>query len=100
MSPDPTTPPDAPTIHHDADVRRFATTVEGVRAYLDYRQANEVMTITHTWVPDEIGGRGIAGRLVRAALDYARSEGLKVEPACSYAAGWIQRHPDYASLLA
>jgi predicted GNAT family acetyltransferase len=33
-------------------------------------------------------------------MDTARSEGWKVVPACSYAAAWMQRHPDYADLLA
>ena len=100
MNPTSAVPPDAPAIHHDADIHRFATTVDGAKAYLDYRRTGELMTITHTWVPAEIGGRGIAGQLVRAALEHARSAGLKVEPACSYAAEWIRRHPDYASLLA
>ncbi len=100
MSPQSPTPSDAPEIHHDGDMRRFATTVDGAKAYLDYRQADGVMSITHTWVPAEIGGRGIAGQLVRAALEHARASGLKVEPACSYAAGWIQRHPEYADLVA
>jgi predicted GNAT family acetyltransferase len=57
------------------------------------------MTITHTGVPPEVGGRGIASALVQAALDVARAEGWKVVPACSYAAVWMQRHPDYLDLL-
>jgi hypothetical protein len=88
-----------PTIHHDSGVHRFATTVEGAKAYLDYRLEEGTMTITHTWVPDEIGGRGIAGKLVKAAFEHARSTGLRVHPDCSYAAAWAQRHPEYVSLL-
>ena len=45
-----------PPIHHDQDVHRFATTVDGERAYIDYRLEGGVMTLTHTWVPDAIGG--------------------------------------------
>lgn len=51
-------------------------------------------------VPPAIGGRGIVGELVRASLDFARNQGLKVVPQCSYAADWIDKHPDYADLLA
>lgn len=49
------------------------------------------MTITHTSVPAKIGGRGIAGELVQAALDTARGEGWKVVAACSYAAAYMAK---------
>ena len=58
------------------------------------------MTITHTIVPAAIGGRGIAGQLVQAALDHARSAGLKVAPECSYADDWMRTHPEYEDLRA
>ncbi len=77
----------------------FDTEVDGAQCGLDYSLASAVMTITHTGVPPEVGGRGIAAALVQAALDTARAEGWKVVPACSYAAVWMQRHPDYHDLL-
>ncbi|WP_345782598.1 N-acetyltransferase, partial [Dokdonella sp.] len=39
---------------------RFETTVDGVLCVLEYRLRGDVMTITHTGVPDAVGGRGIA----------------------------------------
>ncbi|HET6396295.1 MAG TPA: GNAT family N-acetyltransferase [Pseudoxanthomonas sp.] len=89
-----------PQIRHDADRRRFETEVDGHPAELTYRLDGTVMWITHTGVPEPIGGRGVAGRLVRAALDHARAAGWRVVPACSYAAAWMRRHPDYADLVA
>ena len=65
---------------------------------LDYTLADHVMTITHTGVPAEVGGRGIASALVQAAMDAARAERWKVVPACSYASAWIKRHPEYQDL--
>src|SRR5690606_30636279 len=62
-------------------------------ANLDYEMADGVMHITHTRVPEAIGGRGIAGRLVEAALHHARAEGWKVRLLCDYARGWVARHP-------
>lgn len=87
-------------ISHQPDGSRFHVTVDGHEAELSYRLAGERMTIDHTGVPAAIGGRGVAAELMRAALDYARAEGLKVVPACSYAAAYIQRHPDCADLVA
>lgn len=89
-----------PSIQHQPDRSRFATTVDGHEAELDYQREGDVLAIIHTGVPAEIGGRGIAGALVRAAFDFARREGLRVRPACSYAASWSERHPEYAGLLA
>lgn len=90
---------DLEIVHHPIP-GRFAAEVEGKQAHLDYDTADSVMHITYTVVPDAIGGRGIAGRLVQAALDHARSEGWKVKPVCSYADAWMAQHPDYADLRA
>ena len=86
-------------IRHDAQQQRFDTEADGHAAHLEYRRHGDVLTITHTRVPEAIGGRGIAAHLVRAALEHARAEGLKVAPACSYAAVFMQRHGEYADLL-
>lgn len=85
-------------IQHDSTVHRFLCEVDGHTGSVEYRREGGVMTILHTDVPEQIGGRGIASRLVRAALDFARAEGLRVVPRCSYTAAWIERHPDYADL--
>jgi uncharacterized protein len=90
----------SPTITHDRDARRFETTVDGALCELDYRLANGVMTITHTGVPPQVGGRGLAAALVESALTTARAEGWKVVPACSYADVWMRRHPDFDDLRA
>ncbi|MEO8999744.1 MAG: GNAT family N-acetyltransferase [Rhodanobacter sp.] len=95
-------------IQHDRVTHRFETQVDGAECELDYTLTAgltagltaAVMTITHTGVPPEVGGRGIASALVQAALDAARSQGWKVVPACSYAAVWIERHPEYRALCA
>jgi predicted GNAT family acetyltransferase len=84
---------------HNAAASRFEAVVDGVSCVLEYSLHDRVMTITHTGVPDAVGGRGIAGALVTAAFDTARSERWRVVPACSYAQVWIKRHPDYADLL-
>lgn len=86
-------------IQHDRAAGRFETMVDGETCLLDYGLAAGVMTITHTEVPAAVGGRGIAAALVREALTTARAEDWKVVPACSYAAAWMQRHPEFNDLL-
>ncbi|QNP40906.1 GNAT family N-acetyltransferase [Lysobacter solisilvae (ex Woo and Kim 2020)] len=87
-------------IHHDPVGRRFTTVVDGLEAEVTYHYDHEVLVINHTGVPRQIEGRGIASELVRAAFEFARGAGIRVRPACSYAAAWIQRHKQYADLLA
>jgi len=82
------------TIEHDERAHRFTVQVDGVSAELDYALSGNIMTITHTGVPPAIGGRGVAGTLMHAALAAARTAGWQVNPACSYAAAYMRRHPD------
>ena len=89
----------AHSIEHAAARQRFFLRVEGHEAGLDYQLREGVMTITHTGVPAAVEGRGLASQLTRAAFEHARTAGWKVRPACSYAAAWARRHPEYQSLL-
>ena len=54
----------------------------------------------HTEVPAAAEGQGIGSRLAREALEYARREKLKVLAECSFVASYVERHPEYRSLLA
>jgi predicted GNAT family acetyltransferase len=87
------------SIRHQPEQNRFVAQVDGHEAELVYRMRDGKLSIEHTSVPQAIGGRGIAAALVKAALDHARAEGLRVLTPCSYAAVYIQRHPQYESLL-
>jgi predicted GNAT family acetyltransferase len=85
--------PDLDITHHPVP-GRFLADVDGYQAHLDYEVGKGRLRITHTRVPSEIGGRGIAGQLVRAAAEHARREGLRIEATCSYAEAWLRKHPE------
>jgi predicted GNAT family acetyltransferase len=89
-----------PSVTHNVAAHRFETTVEGHLSVCEYERTGDVITFTHTAVPPELRGRGLAELLVRTALAEARRENLKVVPACSYVATFINRHPEFADLLA
>ena len=88
------------SIAHNTTASRFETTVDGHRCVADYQLHDAVMTMTHTYVPRVLEGRGIAAALVAAALAHARAAGWRVRPACSYVARYMQRHVDTQDLLA
>ena len=87
-------------VRHNAAENRFEATVDGRLSVADYQLQDGAMVITHTFVPPELRGRGIAEKVVRAALEHARQEKLRVVPACSYVDVFIQRHREYQSLVA
>ncbi len=84
-------------IHHEAE-HRFYIETDGHTGYVEYRINEGKLDILHTIVPSEIGGRGIAGALVKAAYDYALSKGMKPAATCSYAEKWLERHPGYLEI--
>lgn len=86
-------------IHHDTGIRRFEAVVEGFSCVLDYGLSAGRMVIRHTGVPSAVGGRGIAGQLVRTAMDWARAQGLRVVPQCTYAAEFVARHREYDDIV-
>ena len=86
-------------IRHDAAGKRYEAVVEGHRSVCDYELADGRMVFTHTFVPPELRGKGIAEQLVRTALADARAAGRKVVPACSYVARFIELHKEFGDLL-
>lgn len=87
-------------VRHNAAEGRFEVITEGLLSVADYQMRGGEMVMTHTFVPPELRGRGIAEKLVRAALEHAQREKLRVVPACSYVDSFIQRHREFQPLLA
>jgi predicted GNAT family acetyltransferase len=82
------------------EAERFELRVDGELAgFLSYRRRRTLIALDHTQVDPRFEGRGLAGRLVRGALDHAREEGLDVLPFCTFAWGWIARHREYVDLV-
>lgn len=87
-------------VTHNAARSRFEAMLDGQLSVADYLLRGGVMVMTHTGVPYEQRGHGIAAALVEAALAHARAQGLKVDPACSYVDQYMRRHPETQDLLA
>ena len=88
------------SIEHDRQAQRFTASVASGTAVLAYTPAGPgVLELYSTYVPAADRGKGVAARLVEAAVGYARTEGLRIIPSCWYVAHWIQQHPEHADLL-
>ena len=82
------------------DASRYELVEDGHKAVAAYKLSGDTITFTHTVVPQELQGRGVASRLIKAALDDVRARGLKVVAQCPFVAAYIERHPEERDLLA
>ncbi|WP_455661336.1 GNAT family N-acetyltransferase [Pradoshia sp.] len=60
----------------------------------------ERIVIDHTFVSPEHRGQGLANKLVKEVVQYARENGKKIVPACSFAQTEFKRVKDYSDVLA
>ena len=90
------------TRHEGAHAGEYHAHVAGTAAIgrLTWVARGGARVAEHTLVPPEIGGRGVAARLVEALVADARAQGFKIVPDCSYVAVAFRRHPDWGDLLA
>ena len=89
------------TVTDNPAASRFEITVDGdVAGYAEYRQEGAALAFTHTVVEKAYEGQGVGSALARGALDAVRARGGTVVPYCPFIRGWIEKHPDYADLVA
>ncbi|WDZ82233.1 GNAT family N-acetyltransferase [Micromonospora cathayae] len=82
--------------------RRFEILVDDALAgFTAYRQQSpDVLVFTHTEVDPTFQGKGVGGALMRGTLDEIRRRGSRVVPQCPFMAAFIDKHPEYADLVA
>ncbi|MGA9852845.1 MAG: GNAT family N-acetyltransferase [Gammaproteobacteria bacterium] len=78
---------------------RFETRLGNETAFLSYQRRPGRIIYVHAEVPPAYEHHGVAGILTKTALDYARTNGLKVVPVCPYVASYIRQHPEYQDLV-
>ena len=91
--------PSAIPVRHSAAANRFEAEADGRMAVTEYVTTDGARVFTHTFVPAEWRGRGVADALVRAALSDARARNLRVVARCSYVAEFIRRNPEFQPLV-
>lgn len=85
---------------HDAESSRYLIRLDQTQVGLaDYEQTGDSLAFVHTEISPAYGGRGLAGTLIKYALDDARRQGLTVLPYCSFVRGYIAKHPEYLGLV-
>lgn len=85
--------------HNEAEHRYELATDAGI-AVAEYRAQGDAVAFTHTIVPEELEGQGIASRLIAFALDDVRARGLKARPLCAFVHAYMEKHPETRDLRA
>lgn len=86
-------------VRNNTEAGRFEVDLDGTVAFAEYRVLQSGILFPHTEVPTAHEGRGVGSALVEAAMAYARQNGLKVMPVCTFFAGYIVRHPEHHDLV-
>lgn len=87
-------------IKENTEKKRFEVEVENKIALIEYIRAEDKMYLTHTEVPTELEGKGIASSMAKQVLQQIKDENLKLVPLCPFIASYIKRHPEWKEILA
>jgi uncharacterized protein len=81
---------------HDAEKKEFRAELGAYRAVLMYAKRGDTLDLYHIYVPDPFRGGKVAVRILVAAFEYARKEGLKVVASCPFIADhFLGKFPEY-----
>jgi predicted GNAT family acetyltransferase len=89
------------TVVDNPEESRFEVSLDGTLAgFAAYEIDNGAVVFVHTEVFEQYEGRGVAGRLAKAALGMVREAGGEVVALCPYIRSYVRKHePEYDDLL-
>jgi predicted GNAT family acetyltransferase len=77
---------------------RFELVTGGLVAFLNYERREHTLVLLHTEVPPALRGHGLGGALVKAGLEAARREGLRIVPVCPFVTAFLRKHPESSEI--
>jgi len=90
---------DSIAVTNNEEAQRFEAQADGLRALLTYRRFPDRIVFNHIEVPPPLESKGLAAKLARTALDFARANHFRVVPLCPYVAAFVRKHAEYHDLV-
>ncbi|MFG1462410.1 GNAT family N-acetyltransferase [Xanthobacter sp. DSM 24535] len=87
------------SVTHNPALNRFELKVGDELALAYYKLEGDIVTLTHTEVPQALSGQGVGSRLAKGVFAHIRADGHKAVTQCSFMAAWASRHPEVADLV-
>jgi len=81
------------------EMNRFETDIDGYKAIIEYSVKPGVLSLNHTEVPKELSGQGVASEMTEKVLLQIELRGLKVIPVCPFIKKYIEKHPEWKSIV-
>jgi len=88
-----------PEVIHEKENERFVIYSEGNEVYVEYSMIGNKIILYHTYTNPALRGKGLAALVVRAALEFAKENNLKIIPTCSYVQSFIAKNDEYKELV-
>jgi predicted GNAT family acetyltransferase len=82
-----------PDVQNNPSENRYELSTDGHISVADYRLDGTRLVVTHVGVPEALRGQGVAAKLMAGVVADAKARALIVVPVCSYAASYLERHP-------
>ncbi len=79
---------------HNEKLLRFEIHEGKSVAFLEYKYYKKDIAFTHTEVPENMEGRGVASALAAYAFEFAKSENKLVMIYCPFIGAYLKRHPE------
>lgn len=88
------------SVHRQPDPDRFEISADGtVAGFTQFVDHEGHRIFFHTEIGEEFGGKGLAGTVVRHALEATRREGLRVVAVCPFVKRYVNTHPEWAECV-
>jgi predicted GNAT family acetyltransferase len=88
-----------PLLIDNAERNRYEMHIAGHVPRIEYIKAQDKIYLTHTEVPKELEGKGIASTMTQKVLEDIETRNLTLVPLCPYVAQYIKRHPEWKKLV-
>ncbi len=85
-------------VHNQAE-SQFQLKLGEVMGVLHYKILDNVIQMLSVEVPIAHRNQGHAAEITKAALEFAKSCNLEVEPHCPYVKSFLRKNPEYSSLV-
>lgn len=87
------------TFKHNKDQQQYELHVDNFIAVVEYIEQDGKINLAHTFVPEELAGKGVGSEVAKRTLESLKRDNASVIASCPFIAKYIDRHPEYASML-